>query len=239
VPQRDGNGQTTTKGGRTQRARAANPSTQTGAASGPDQQRQSSQGQGGAFDQLGRIVSENPLPMALIWLGAGWLAMKQLSGRQAGRGSQPMAGIQEGIGAAGRSVEQATTATQDAVSRLLGGAQHFVATIGEQAPRTAEQVVGTAGTQAARVQSAAGRLVEQRPIAMAAAAAAGGAALGLIAPTSRTEAETFASPTKELVERAETMASQTIDTIEQAVSGSSKSRSKASAKGKGPSSAGA
>ena len=109
------------------------------------------------------------------------------------------------------------------MSRLLGGAQHFVATLGEQAPRAAEQAVGTAGSQASRAQTAIGSMVEDKPLAVAAAAMAGGAAIGLIAPTTRAEAETLARPTKELVTKAESLVTDTIDTLEQTVGRSTSS----------------
>jgi hypothetical protein len=157
------------------------------------------------------------VPVGLIWIGAGWLALKQLSRGRPAQASQPLDTVKDGVGMAGETVGQAVTATQDAVSRMLGGAQHFVAGVSQQAPRAAEQVAGTAGSQVERVQTAIGGLLEEKPLAVTAAAIAGGIALGLIAPTTRTEAETLAGPTKELVTRAESVASETIDTLEQAI----------------------
>lgn len=214
MPQRNGNDQATPPAPRSQRAAQRQPAGPREATAQAPQENERRQAR---LEQVGRIISENPLPVGMIWIGAGWLALKQLSrGRQA-EASQQLAAVKEGVGAAGESVGQAMTATQDVVSRLLGGAQHFVAGVGEQAPRAAEQVASTAGAQATRVQTALGGLLEQKPLAVTAAAMAGGAALGLISPTTRTEAETLAGPTKELVTRAESVASETIDTLEQAV----------------------
>jgi len=213
MPQRNGNDQAMPTAPRSQRANRRQPAAQRDAApqaAQPSERR-------ARLDQVGRIISENPLPVGLIWIGAGWLALKQLSRGRPAQASQPLGAVKEGVGAAGETVGQAMAATQDAVSRLLGGAQHFVAGVGEQAPRAAEQVAQTAGAQATRVQTALGGVLEEKPLAITAAAMAGGVALGLMAPTTRTEAETLAGPTKEFVIRAETMASETIDTLEQAV----------------------
>jgi hypothetical protein len=212
MPQRNGNEQTTPRASRSQRA--GHPATEP--REGAQDQRPT-EGRQAGFQQIGRLISENPVPVGMIWIGAGWLALRQLSRGRPAQGSQPLEAAKARVGTAGESVGQAVSATQDAVSRLLGGVEHFVATIGEQAPRAAEQAVGTAGSQAARAQTAIGGLLEEKPLAVTAAAMAGGAALGLIAPTTRTEAETLAEPTKGLVTKAESLVSETMDTLEQAV----------------------
>lgn len=222
MPQRNGNEQTTPRAPRSQRVQRPTEPRET-----TPQEQRPTEGRQAGFQQIGRMISENPVPVGMIWIGAGWLALKQLSRGRSAQGSQPLETVKETVGTAGESVGQAMSATQDAVGRLLGGAQHFVATIGEQAPRAAEQAVGTAGTQAARAQTALGGLLEDKPLAVTAAAMAGGAALGLIAPTTRTEAETLAGPTKGLVTKTESLVSETMDTLEQAV-GQSTSGSAAS-----------
>ena len=176
-------------------------------------------GSSSPISRVGRAISQNPIPVGMIWIGAGWLALRQLSSG-GGASSGATSTVKETAGTAGETVGQAMSATQDAVGRLLGGAQHFVATVGEQAPRAAEQVAGTAGTQAARARSALRGVLEERPVAVAAAAAAGGAALGLVAPTTRKEAEVLAGPASGLVTRAESVATDTIDTLEQMVGSS-------------------
>jgi hypothetical protein len=174
--------------------------------------------------EIARVIAQNPVPVAAIWVGAGWLALKALSGGRTGTGTLPSAKIRETVDAATttgtETVGQLKNTTQEVVGRFVGGAQGVFSTVSQEAPRKAEQVSTVVGSQAARAQSTATRLVEENPLLLGAAAIAGGVALGLLAPTTRAEAQTLAGPTKQLVTRAEAAASQAVDKVEQAVSGS-------------------
>jgi hypothetical protein len=174
--------------------------------------------------EIARVIAENPIPVAAIWVGAGWLAMKALSGGQSTFGTPPTARIRETVDAAtttgSETVGQLKSTTQEVVGRFVGGAQGVLSTVSQEAPRKAEQVTTVVGSQAVRAQTTATRLVEENPLLLSAAAIAGGVALGLLAPTTRAESQTLAGPTKQLVTRAEAAASQAVDKVEQAVSGS-------------------
>ena len=174
--------------------------------------------------EIARVIAANPIPVAAIWLGAGWLALKALSGGQPTFGTPPTARIRETVDAAtttgSETVGQLKSTTQEVVGRFVGGAQGVFSTVSQEAPRKAEQVSTVVGSQAMRAQTTATRLVEENPLLLSAAAIAGGVALGLLAPTTRAESQTLAGPTKQLVTRAEAAASQAVDKVEQAVSGS-------------------
>jgi hypothetical protein len=174
--------------------------------------------------EMARVISENPIPVAAIWVGAGWLALKALSGGRTGTGTPPSVKIRETVDAAAttgtETVGQLRNTTQEVVGRFVGGAQGVFTTVTHEAPRRAEQVSTVVGSQAVRAQTTATRLVEENPLLLSAAAIAGGVALGLLAPTTRAESQTLAGPTKQLVTRAEAAASQAVDKVEQAVSGS-------------------
>jgi hypothetical protein len=173
--------------------------------------------------EIARVIAENPIPVAAIWVGAGWLAMKALSGGQS-TGTPPTARIRETVDAAtmtgSETVGQLKSTTQEVVGRFVGGAQGVLSTVSQEAPRKAEQMTTVVGSQAMRAQTTATRLVEENPLLLSAAAIAGGVALGLLAPTTRAESQTLAGPTKQLVTRAEAAASQAVDKVEQAVGGS-------------------
>jgi hypothetical protein len=174
--------------------------------------------------EFARVIAENPIPVAAIWVGAGWLALKALSGGRSGTGTPPSVKIRETVDAAtttgAETVGQLKNTTQEVVGRFVGGAQGVFSTVSQEAPRRAEQVSTVVGWQAVRAQTTATRLVEENPLLLSAAAIAGGVALGLLAPTTRAESQTLAGPTKQLVTRAEAAASQAVDKVEQAVSGS-------------------
>jgi hypothetical protein len=174
--------------------------------------------------EIARVISENPVPVAAIWVGAGWLALKALSGGRSGTGTPPSVKIRETVDAATttgtETVGQLKNTTQEVVGRFVGGAQGVFSTVSQEAPRRAEQVSTVVGSQAVRAQTTATRLVEENPLLLSAAAIAGGVALGLLAPTTRAESQTLSGPTKQLVTRAEAAASQAVDKVEQAVSGS-------------------
>jgi hypothetical protein len=177
----------------------------------------------GPTTEISRVIAENPIPVAAIWVGAGWLALKALSGGRTGSGMPPGVKIRETVDAATttgtETVGQLKNTTQEVVGRFVGGAHGVFSTVSQEAPRKAEQVSTVVGSQAARAQSTATRLVEENPLLLSAAAIAGGVALGLLAPTTRAESQTLAGPTKQLVTRAEAAASQAVDKVEQAVNG--------------------
>jgi hypothetical protein len=174
--------------------------------------------------EIARVIAENPVPVAAIWVGAGWLALKALTGGRTGTGTPPSVKIREKVDAATttgtETVGQLKNSTQEVVGRFVGGAQGVFSTVSQEAPRRAEQVSTVVGSQAVRAQTTATRLVEENPLLLSVAAIAGGVALGLLAPTTRAESQTLAGPTKQLVTRAEAAASQAVDKVEQAVSGS-------------------
>jgi hypothetical protein len=227
VAQQSENGQTDQKAARAAKPRKARGDGQPAAKSeaGSAGDRQSGNAEAAQTAGVRQLIAENPLPMTMIWLGVGWVLIKQLSGGQSAQSDQVLSTVKGRAQAAGQSAGQAVTTTQDAVGRLLGGAQHVVAGVGEEAPRAAAQVADSAGSQVARVQSAARRLLEERPLVVTAAGLAGGAALALVAPTTRTETQALEAPTRELVTRAESLASETIDTLEQAVGSKSNPKS--------------
>lgn len=152
------------------------------------------------------MVRENPIPVALIAIGAGWLLMNSRRSSASGNGesvasyrtssgdemAMESASSEQGVaGKAREKVSAAVGEAQDAMHRVTGSASHAASTV---AARTRAQ------------KSQAQDAFESQPLVIGAIAAAVGLAAGLTVPATQKEAELLGDKRDELVDRARDMA---------------------------------
>lgn len=193
-----------------------------------------------ASDQsrVGIVVRENPIPLALIGLGIGWLAI-------AGAMSRRKAGAEEG---AYESMEGVAPGTWSGTAEISGGATYGYAPgaessgygsagaaeygaggngqgLREKAGLAGERVSQAAAGARQRVsqwsrsaRSSAGHMAErtwetyqEHPFTMGLVALMAGAALGAVLPTSRRERAMMGGTADELVGRARETGAEMID----------------------------
>ena len=170
------------------------------------------------------MMRENPLPVAMIGLGAGWLLMKSRrrerarvdymppsaervpigyeAGSVEGRQNRVIERAREGVSDAARSVGERVT---DAGTTLKGKAEEVTQKVNEVAGDVTERVsekVSHASDRGERELQRARYTYEETPWVGAAVALALGAAAGLSIPTTRREAELMGEKRDELLERA-------------------------------------
>jgi ElaB/YqjD/DUF883 family membrane-anchored ribosome-binding protein len=153
--------------------------------------------------RIGQAVRENPVPLALIGLGLGWLAISGMRGRsledvldraaEAGESalsatsawsSATAEKLGEGIGGEGR-----TQRLRAKASEIAGQARDILNENTEVARRKVSEWSHTARTQANTAAEATVDTYRDHPLAMGAAAALLGVAIGAMLPRTRQERE--------------------------------------------------
>lgn len=180
-----------------------------------------------ASDQsrVAQIVRDNPLPLALIGLGIGWLAV---SGSMSRRSSTPEGSYEsmEGLAPAwGSGVESQTYGSagsaeytgsesrdiRDRASQLAGTARESVSRAADSTRGKVSEWSRQARTSA---NQAAGRTREaymDHPLTMGVVAALVGAAVGAMLPRSRVEAETLGQAAGDVMRQARQAGSDLVD----------------------------
>jgi ElaB/YqjD/DUF883 family membrane-anchored ribosome-binding protein len=161
---------------------------------------------GGAFaGNFGRSVRDNPLPIALLSIGLGWLMLaggkpRYASEDYAGDSNYGLpAGGQEPIESGERMSEQvsgAADAGKDAARGVAGGIRDAAAATRDRIEVTRHRTADAAERikdRASQATASAGHFVEENPLVIGALAIAAGAALGALLPTTRREAEWMGS----------------------------------------------
>ncbi|MGE5476061.1 MAG: DUF3618 domain-containing protein [Bacteroidales bacterium] len=176
--------------------------------------------------RVAEMVRDNPIPLALVGLGLGWLAVSAAtssrgasrSARAAGGSYESMEGVSPGWagdeGGAGYApgVESPSYGTAGSAEYVAGGGTSGGTTteaMRQAAERAAERAKGRVSqwSQQARVSAnqAADRTrdaFQDHPLTVGALAMAMGAAVGALLPRSRTEAETLGEMGGELARQA-------------------------------------
>lgn len=180
--------------------------------------------------RVAQVVRENPIPLALIGLGLGWLAVTATTSRRSGSGAAVGSyESMEGVSPAWGGDETGTGYAPGVESPVYGtaGSAEYVGTGGgagasakaaqarEAMRKAALQTRGRVDqwSRQARMSArqAAGRTrdaFEERPLVMGMVAMAVGAAVGAMLPRSRTEEETLGDMGGELAARARETGSQ-------------------------------
>jgi ElaB/YqjD/DUF883 family membrane-anchored ribosome-binding protein len=190
-------------------------------------------------NRVGQAVRENPIPLALIGLGIGWLAISGMRGRSAG------ATIEAGVG--GESIQPdygtspyATSAYGSAAAaapsgygaegagyrrggdgqgqRLKGRAAQMASQARDTLSQTAEntrdkvsQLAENTRRQAAQAADATWEAYQEHPLTMGLVAALLGAGIGAILPRTRQEAEIMGGAAENLIRPIRETGSQLMD----------------------------
>lgn len=176
-------------------------------------------------------IRRNPLPVALIGLGAGMLWMQRSNGQTSdwsrdrwattGYGGYGTAGYgASGHGVAGSGSfgssgaglpERVGQTAGEAVGTVRQAADQAASSVGRTAEQTVQNVQRTGGQAVGEVQ----RIVEENPLAVGAVALAVGTAIGMALPTTRVEQRTLGQAGERLIGQAETAIEQPLQEMEQ------------------------
>ena len=159
---------------------------------------------GGAFaGNLGRSVRDNPLPIALLGVGIGWLMFAGGKPRYAPGGDtgEPNYGFpavdDTGIGERiSEGISGAADAGKDAAHGWASDVRDASAAAGHRAEAARHRAADAAGRvkdRAYHAKESAAHFVEENPLVIGALAVAAGAALGALLPTTRREARLMGS----------------------------------------------
>lgn len=190
-------------------------------------------------------VTANPIPSAMAAIGLAWLWMNRADSprsrfrygsygrRQRYAEDGPYAAEGEGVGdgyasryidqtghlasKAKEAVSNVAGQVQGSASDLAGKAKDTVSGVVNQAQQATGYVFDQAQSQARRVEQRFNSAMEQSPLAVGAVALALGTAVGLAVPTTRKENEWMGEARDTVVEKAQSLASDAIDKVQEAV----------------------
>jgi ElaB/YqjD/DUF883 family membrane-anchored ribosome-binding protein len=170
------------------------------------------------------LVQRNPIPAALIALGAGWLYMNR-STPQPDYRAHSGTHYRYGPERMGRSGDQNASGYQgsyDTSSESDGGitgtARQLAGQAGEMAGSVGEQVSDMAGSmmhQTRRAPSQLQQMIEENPMMTAALAATLGGVVGLALPATQTENQLMGRTRSKVVGRAQEMTSETVEKVQE------------------------
>lgn len=187
---------------------------------------------GTTIKETGMSVAEgmrkNPIPVALIGLGLGMLMMRRFSGKGNGYDYE--------MPRTARTTRQDLTAdtTRYSTSRYDYGTSGYSSNRSGSTESTADRVKHTATDlanrstgalsnlatkakdSAAAVGTRFGRILRENPLAIGAVAVAAGTAVGLALPTTRLEDEYVGEASEKLVDKAQGVARDAIDKVQNA-----------------------
>lgn len=174
---------------------------------------------GQAADQVmdssfGQMVKANPVPAAMIGLGAAWLFLKGRSGRARDSrpgdynsyrtGDAPESAKRDWRVAAGSGVAVGTTGYTEYGSNAGAGSS--------RAPESGGDLRGYSG--AGRESVSFDRVVRENPLVVGAAAALVGVAIGMSLPASEAENRLMGEARDTVVDRARELATETADKVQ-------------------------
>lgn len=154
---------------------------------------QAKQGARDAGSGLVETIKQNPVPVAMIGAGLGWLAWSAGSGGSSSGGSYGSYGGNSGSSSTQQArAQQATGQAQERASQMTGQAQEKASQAGEQAQQ-----------QAQRAKSGFQQTLQESPLALGALAFGVGAAFGFSMPGSRKEDELMGEKRDQLANQAQ------------------------------------
>ena len=194
----------------------------------------------GAF----KMAKSNPLPLALIGLGAGLLVYQSFGGRGNGRtvskrhgrsyddrgnGESRRSALSSAKQTIGETTSRAYDGITDTASAALGTVSNAAGTAFEGVTGAVSNVYSGAGEAAHRVYERAGEFgtiahdkydeyLEENPLALGAVALAVGAAVGFAIPSTRYEGQLMGEAREGLMNRAQEAAGSLVDKAKQVAS---------------------
>jgi len=136
----------------------------------------------------------------------------QGSGQQGGGIGQQ---VGDKVGQVGQTAGDVVGNVQQTVGQAAGQVGQTVGQVAEQAGQTVGQVQYQAQTTARQLGDNAGRMYQENPLAMGAIAVAVGAAVGMMLPATPVERRVLGQASNQVVEKAETAASDALTQAEQ------------------------
>ena len=155
-------------------------------------------------------IASNPIPAAMIGLGAGWLL---LSGRSSSnrstyeRGTWSQRYPSRDPGAM-QTARYRVAEVADGVERKFGEAADTVGQLADEMPYRAR-------TAADDLTQSASQMFNSNPLAIGAIAMAVGTAVGMALPATEIERRKLAQPAREVIGKAEEAASDALEQVEQ------------------------
>ena len=191
---------------------------------------------GTAIKETGRSVGNsmwrNPIPVALIGLGLGMIAMRRYRGnggdygesRYRPRGSRRyVSGDEMQYGESMGAASYADTGSRMNTRTSTRGGSSALNSVKETASDLANRsttALSNLGTKAKDSASTAGRrfgqVLRENPLAVGAVAVAAGTAVGLALPSTRFETEYVGEASEKLVDKAQEVAREAIDKVQHA-----------------------
>jgi ElaB/YqjD/DUF883 family membrane-anchored ribosome-binding protein len=172
---------------------------------------------------LGTSVKQDPLPLALVGIGLGWLMLsngrdsRDGLARRPGPSSDALAGtahdVADGVRGAARSV-------RDTLSDGASSVRDRASSLRDTAARTSEKISHTARAArdgADRVRSSVDQFVHEQPVALGAIGLAVGAVLAAAAPRTRAEDRVMGEASDRIKEGAKEVGEQRLRTAISAV----------------------
>jgi len=161
-----------------------------------------------------RSVKDNPLPFALIGVGAGLLAHSAYAGKKGDR-YKNWRYVKNSPGSTAPSSEERGAALMDNVSAKANEAYDKVAEKADTAYQGATEMLSkakdTASEYGDQAKAIYDRHIEETPLAVGAVALALGAAVGLAIPSTRYEDQWLGEARDDLFEKAQGTASELLD----------------------------
>lgn len=179
---------------------------------------------------FGHVVRDNPLPVALIGAGVGWLLMSYWRSNGSAQRSYEApetsaTGEGERTGRAGRvlpsDVKQRAYSAYDSARRTasdtVSAARERVSRLGEDLRGRARDLGSAATDRAQKVSHDLGEMIEERPLMLGAAGLVIGAALGAVLPRTRYEDEMLGETRDELTRSAAEFGREQLDKAQRVV----------------------
>jgi hypothetical protein len=182
---------------------------------------------GTAIKQTGRTVGNsvwrNPIPVALIGLGLGMLAMRRFRGGNgydySTRRTTPRYRRPNTLGQMDYESTGSLDTGGDTRTSGTGALSHVKETASDLAHRSTD-ALSNLGTRAKDTASTLGtrfsRTLHSNPLAVGAVAVAAGTAVGLMLPSTRLETEYIGEASERLVDKAEDVARGALDKVQSA-----------------------
>ena len=182
---------------------------------------------------VGRTIMANPLPFALLGAGAAMLMYNGFSKKNTRRPSKYRSTEFMGSGQGGSRGAGVSGGTADSISNMAGGALDSISnkagnameTVSDAASRTYEGAADVAGRAFEKVGNFGttarenyDHYVEEKPLAVAAAAMAVGAVVGLAIPSTKYEGKMMGEARQTLMSKAEDTATELVDKAKQVAS---------------------
>jgi gas vesicle protein len=165
-------------------------------------------------------IRENPIPVAMVGIGLGWLILNRRGGQdQMGSGSSYLEEQRRGLGSSYQDEQDGGYNEQSGAlgrarakaGEVVDSVKHKTSELAEQTQRTAGRVAEETRMQSRRVE----RAFQDNPLVIGAAALALGLAAGLAIPSTEKESQLVGDTRDHLVDKVKDVAEDTKSKVEQ------------------------